>query len=186
MSDRPRFPRDQAVAVATQLQAMISPACERIAIVGSLRRSKDTVGDIELLFIPRMTTRPDGLFDRETVSVAGEVIDRLVKDRLLDKRTNAKGQFTWGDQNKLAIHVPSGIPVDLFATTPEKWWVSLVIRTGSKETNLRLTNGAIRHGGQLNAYGSGVTWKDGSHTAATSEQHVFELCHILYLEPHQR
>lgn len=61
-----------------------------------------------------------------------------------------------------------------------------MIRTGSKDTNLRLTTGAQRRGATLNAYGMGVTWSDGTTTPATSEQHVFEMCGIPYLEPCKR
>lgn len=181
-----KWPHAEALRVAEELQAMISPACKRIAIAGSLRRWKPEVGDIELLFVPILSERPDGLFDRRIVDVCSEVVEKLLADGVLAKRPNVNGHFTWGERNKLAIHVPSGIPVDLFGTTEANWFVSLVIRTGSKETNLRLTNGAIRRGATLNAYGSGVTWSDGTQTAATSEQHVFEMCGVLYLPPERR
>lgn len=186
MNDRPRFPHARALVVAEELQAMLSPACERIAIVGSLRRLKPDVGDIELLFIPRKATRPDGLFDVVEVSVADEVLDTRLRDGTLVKRPNVNGVFTWGDANKHAIHVASGIPIDFFATRPANWWVSLVIRTGSKDTNLRLTTGAQSQGASLMAYGPGVRWSNGTVTEATSERHVFELCKVPYLEPQKR
>lgn len=185
-SVKTKFPRATALPIAEELQAMIAPACTRIAIAGSLRRGKAEVGDIEILYVPKLTERADGLFDRKIVDVAGEVIDGLAQRGLLAKRLNVRQQFTWGERNKLAIHVPSGIPVDLFGTSEENWWVSLVIRTGSKETNLRLTTGANRQNATLNAYGCGVTWSDGTITPATSERHVFELCRVPYLEPHER
>lgn len=181
-----RWPHAEALAVAEQLQAILSPACRRIAIAGSLRRRKPDVGDVELLFVPILTERPDGLFDRRIVDVCSEVVEKLLADGVLAKRPNVNGHFTWGERNKLAIHVPSGIPVDLFGTSEANWFVSLVIRTGSKDTNLRLTNGAIRRGATLNAYGSGVTWSDGTQTPATSEEHVFEMCGVPYLPPHKR
>lgn len=181
-----RWPHAEALAVAEQLQAILSPACRRIAIAGSLRRRKPDVGDVELLFVPILTERPDGLFDRRIVDVCSEVVEKMLADGVLAKRPNVNGHFTWGERNKLAIHVPSGIPVDLFGTSEANWFVSLVIRTGSKDTNLRLTNGAIRRGATLNAYGSGVTWSDGTQTPATSEEHVFEMCGVLYLPPERR
>ena len=181
-----RWPHAEALAVAEQLQAILSPACRRIAIAGSLRRRKPDVGDVELLFVPILTERPDGLFDRRIVDVCSEVVEKMLADGVLAKRPNVNGHFTWGERNKLAIHVPSGIPVDLFGTSEANWFVSLVIRTGSKDTNLRLTNGAIRRGATLNAYGSGVTWSDGTQTPATSEEHVFEMCGVPYLPPHKR
>lgn len=186
MSDKKRFPHAAALAVATELQAMISPACHRVAIAGSLRRGKPEVGDIELLFIPRMSQRPDGLFDTRIVDVCAEVCEKLLDDGILAKRPNVNGHFTWGEKNKLAIHVASGIPVDFFGTAEANWFVSLVIRTGSKDTNLRLTTGANRKGATLMAYGSGVKWSDGTITAATSEEHVFEMCGVPYLSPEKR
>ena len=44
----------------------------------------------------------------------------------------------------------------------------MVVRTGSKETNLRLTTGAQKQGRSLNAYGRGVTCSDGSIVPATT------------------
>lgn len=185
--DKKRWPHAEALAVAKQLQDLICPACEQIAIAGSLRRMKPFVGDIELLFVPRYTERPEGLFENRIVDVADEVIEKLFKDGIIAKRPNIRGSFTWGVSNKLAIHVASGIPVDLFSTYKERWWVSLVVRTGSKETNLRLTNGAIKLGRSLNAYGQGVTIrKTGEVIPALSEEQVFSLCGIPYLEPTKR
>lgn len=181
-----KFPHTKALAVAQDLQAMLAPACKRIAIAGSLRRLKPEVGDIELLFIPILSERPDGLFDTKVVDVCSEVVEGLVKQGILALRPNVNGSFTWGERNKLAIHVASGIPVDLFGTSEENWWVSLVIRTGSKETNLALTTGANKQNASLMAYGNGVKWSDGTVTPATSEQHVFELCKVPYKEPAQR
>lgn len=181
-----KFSHADALAVAEELQAILAPACHRIAIAGSLRRLKPEVGDIELLFIPRLSQRPDGLFFSRFVDVCSELTENLVAQGILAKRPNVNGSFTWGERNKLAVHIPSGIPVDLFGTSDANWWVSLVIRTGSKETNLALTTGANKKGASLMAYGSGVKWSDDTVTQATSEQHVFEMCGVPYKEPQDR
>lgn len=186
MSDKKKFPHAEALKVAWELQAILAPACQRIAIAGSLRRLKPMVSDIELLFVPRMSERPDGLFDMRIVDVCSEVVEKLLTDGIFTKRPNVNGHLTWGERNKLAVHVASGIPVDLFGTSEANWWVSLVIRTGSKETNLALTTGANKQGASLMAYGSGVKWSDGTVTNATSERHVFEMCGVPYKEPKDR
>ena len=186
MSDKPKIARSIAIPVAEEIITLLSPCCERIAIAGSLRRGNAEVGDIEILYVPRMSERPDGLFDKKIVSVAEEVINLHLDNGYFSKRQNKAGSFTWGESNKLAIHTRSGIPVDLFSTTQPRWWVSLVIRTGSKDMNLALTMGAIAKNAHLNAYGVGVTWSDGSVTEATSEEHVFELCGVKYREPKDR
>lgn len=187
MSEKKQWPRDTALQVAQEIVARLALSCERIAIAGSIRRGKPWVGDIEILFIPRMSTRPDGFFDTRIVSVASEVIDALLIEGYFSKRQNKNGVFAWGESNKLAIHTASGIPVDLFSTSEERWWVALVIRTGSKETNLRLTTGANKLNRTLNAYGYGTTDRaTGETTKANSEQDVFSLCGVPYLNPEQR
>lgn len=172
-----------AIAAAYELKNALAPFCHRIEIAGSLRRGKPEVGDIELVFIPKMDDRQIDFFTVAPVDTAGEKIESLLAAGELTKRPNVNGDFTWGERNKLATHVTSGIPVDFFSTTKDNWWVTLVIRTGSKETNLALTMGAQSKNARLNAYGCGVTWSDGTMTQAASEQHVFELCGVPYKEP---
>lgn len=58
MSAGPRMPLAQALDLAVELQDLLAPACERIQIAGSIRRLRETVGDLELVAIPRM--RPQG------------------------------------------------------------------------------------------------------------------------------
>jgi DNA polymerase/3'-5' exonuclease PolX len=186
MSEKQKFPRDIALAVAYEIKNQLEPFCERIEIAGSLRRGKAEVGDIELLYIPRTENRQQDFFSSAPVNIAAEKISQMLAVGELAKRPSKIGVFTWGDNNKLGIHVASGVPVDLFQTTAENWWVSLVIRTGSKDTNLALTTGAQKQNARLNAYGCGVTWSDGTTTAATSERHVFELCGVEYKEPENR
>jgi DNA polymerase/3'-5' exonuclease PolX len=183
---RKKYPRETALKVAEELKAILGPACHQIAIVGSLRRGKAEVHDAELLYVPRFTERPEDMFASRFVDLAEEVTDKLLADGVLKKRPNINGHFAWGSSNKLAIHVASGLPVDLFTTTEKRWWVALVIRTGSKETNLRLTTGAIKQGRKLNAYGEGVTMPDGTVTPAFSEKSVFDLCGVPYLQPEKR
>ena len=187
MSDKKQWTHAAAMNVAKDVLARLFACCERLAVAGSLRRLKPTVGDVEILYVPKLTRRPDGLFDERIVSVASEVIDGLLAEGYFAKRPSKTGVCTWGEANKLAVHTASGVPVDLFATTAENWWVALVIRTGSKQMNLELTAGANRLNRTLNAYGCGVTNRaTGEVTPATSERHVFELCGVPYRELEDR
>lgn len=189
MSDKLKWPAIEAAEVAEQLIAELAPACERICFAGSLRRRKTEVGDLELLYIPKYELRgdPEDIFETpKQTNVADLAIAQLEKMHVLGRRKNVNGSEMFGEKNKLMVHVASGLPVDLFSTTAENWWVSLVVRTGSKETNLRLTNGAIARGGSLNAYGAGVTWRDGHVSVAVSEKGVFDLCGVPFLKPQDR
>lgn len=191
MSDNHRklIPREEALAVAKELYDRLSPFTEKCKVVGSLRRYRKFVHDIELLFIPKTELKREGLFpiDDTLADRAELTIDRWEREGFLKKRPNVRGSFTWGKQNKLAIHTRTGIPVDLFSTTVEKWWVALVIRTGGKITNLQLTKAALARGLTLHAYGSGFErLSDHTQIPCSSEQDVFRIAGIPYVAPQYR
>jgi DNA polymerase/3'-5' exonuclease PolX len=53
-SEQARWPAAIARKVADELVQALTPRCEQICIAGSLRRGKAEVGDIEILYIPRL------------------------------------------------------------------------------------------------------------------------------------
>jgi DNA polymerase (family X) len=116
--------------------------------------------------------------------LADELLDLWLADGTLRKRPNINGSVTWGEYNKLAVH-RSGIPVDLFATTADRWFVTLVMRTGPSESNVALAAAAKRRGMQFHAYGM-LEGRDGQSIITQSEQEVFERCGMPYREPEQR
>lgn len=177
----------KGMAVGTKLLEELGPHCERCIVAGSLRREKAEVSDVEILYIPDIMQVPAGLFDTEPFNAADAHLIQLVSLGVLRPRPNVNGQTSWGKKNKLAVHVESGIPVDLFSTTVENWWVSLVVRTGSKETCLALTTGAHRLNRELVAYGAGTRdRRTGLVTPARSEQEVFALCGVPYVSVKDR
>jgi len=194
MIAKPKIPRADALKVARWLYDVLSPFCTRCKVVGSLRRGKRTVGDIEMLYIPKLTPDPETFFsallgDKEAplISLADETINRLVKDGVLSKRLSSAGTTAWGNLNKLAVHCESGIPVDFFSTTEARWWVSLVVRTGGKLSNMRLAQAALQKGMHLNAYGEGFTVRStGERIPCNSEEEVFQLAGIPYARPEFR
>ena len=173
---------------ANVLIAELRPFVERIEIVGSVRRRKEEVGDVELLFIPIFKDDQSDMFAPSQLDLASELLDHLENIGVLAKRKSVTGYDAgWGAKNKLAVFVENGMPVDLFSAASGNWWNSLVIRTGGKETNLRLTTGANRLNRTLLAYGCGVQdRKTGIVTPTFSEKSVFDLCGEKYLEPEDR
>ena len=188
MSNKPRFSAAIARKVADELAAELAPRCERIEIAGSLRRGKAEVGDIEILYIPKIgQVRMPGELFPQTGSLTDELLNQWLAQRVLAKRPNINGNAAWwGVQNKFAVHVASGIPVDLFATTAERWFGSLVIRTGSKEMNTTLANSALRRGMQLHSYGVLENARTGEQIIPQSEREVFERLGVPYREPAER
>lgn len=174
--------------VAQSILLALEPSCERIIIAGSLRREKPEVGDIELVYIPRFEMRPKvgDMFERENANLADLAIRRMIETGKLELRQNANGSVTYGDKNKLCRHSASGIPVDLFSTTENKWWNTLVVRTGPKELNQRIATIAQSHGCRWNVYDVGFTDKDGNIWPMGCEEAVFKFVGIPYACPRER
>jgi len=166
----------QAREIAGTLKSLLEGSCERIEIAGSIRRRKWYVGDIELLCIPKFM---DG------VDLLDQALKGLLESRVLGYRRDKRGSITYGLKNKLLWHVVGGIGVDIFSTTEECWPVSLVVRTGGKQTNIRISMAAQERGYQFHAYGSGFTTPHGE-IVCRSEREVFETVGLPYRDPWER
>ena len=70
MSDKKKWPLEQAKAVAVELLSYLHGFCERAQIAGSIRRGKSLVGDIEILYIPKMEMRKTDMFSAHEVDLA--------------------------------------------------------------------------------------------------------------------
>ncbi|NQU75724.1 MAG: hypothetical protein HQ546_05360 [Planctomycetes bacterium] len=184
---KPRFPRADACAVAAELVKALRPDTARIIIAGSLRRRKDEVGDVEILYISRIATRtvPGELFAKERGPAADQVIEQLERAGILARRLNGKGTQTYGPKNKLMVHCASGIPVDLFAATQGNWWNYLVCRTGGKQNNIAICQAARGRRLTWNPYGPGFS--NGSLVIpASCEREVYDIAGLPYREPWER
>jgi DNA polymerase/3'-5' exonuclease PolX len=183
-----KFSRSRANAVADELEARLGPACTQILACGSLRRMRYEVGDLELCYVPRIIEQPDqdALFGAVKIDQAEAAIGQALRQKILKPRPNVKGAITWGPRNKLAIHVESGVPVDLFATTEDCWPNYIVSRTGPAKLNQQIASLARERGLRWHPYGKGFTRTDGSWLVVGSEREVFEAVGLRYLEPRKR
>lgn len=167
---------EKAKSIAETIKAILESSCEMIVIAGSIRRRKPDVGDLELLCIPKYI---DG------VDMLDAKIQTMIYFDMLGYRLNKLGRKVYGPKNKLLVHLPSGIGVDVFSTTEECWPVSLVVRTGGKVTNQRISMAAIKKGLRFRAYGRGFTGPNGE-IICHSERQVFETVGLVYHEPWER
>jgi DNA polymerase/3'-5' exonuclease PolX len=187
-TEKTRYPIELALEVAQQLSLVLSPHCLQIQTVGSVRRAKPTVGDLEILYIPRNANIiPDGeLFSRPIIA-PDPIIAQLITSGVLAKRLKSNGTTTFGQWNKLLLHTATGLPVDLFATSPVGWWNNLVARTGGKAMNVEIASAAIRQGMHWEMYGGCFTIdRTGAKIYPQSEKDVFSIVGKDYLEPHLR
>jgi len=188
MSDKPKFARAVALEVAREVCALLKPHCEpdRLIVAGSLRRRKEQVGDVELVYVSKLELAAADLFSVDSVPVVDRVLSGLLAAGTVGKRHTVTGAETWGPKNKLAFHIASGVPLDFFATTEAAWFNYLVCRTGGAANNTWIAGAALRKGWRWNPYGAGFTDRSGELVPVRSEREAFELVGLPYREPWER
>jgi DNA polymerase/3'-5' exonuclease PolX len=172
----------QAEPIAEYFLGLMAPACERIEVVGSLRRRRIQVGDIELLLIPKWGKgEPTGLFEEDapTINLALAFLDEMVERGDLVKRTNINGQTMWGAKTQYAQF--GSVNIDIFQVhDPECWGVQKMIRTGPAEFSKSFVTQRNKGGKLPNDLfvKDGRVWKGGSNEplSTPTEDHFFRLC----------
>jgi len=145
--------------IETRLQS-ISGVINAVA-TGSIRRMKETIGDIDYLVVCN---------DPE------QVIDFFVKMPEVQEILG-KGQA------KAFVKLASGIDADLLVVPEESWGSALQYFTGSKEHSVQLRKMAISKGLRLNEWG---IFKGGKRVAGATEEEVYETLGIQWMPPEMR
>ncbi|MBA7541791.1 hypothetical protein ES705_34107 [subsurface metagenome] len=78
------------------------------------------------------------------------------------------------------------VPVDIYVASEEIWATLLLIRTGSKESNIRLCTLAQKRGWRLAASGDGLFDENGQRIAGDTEASIFEALGLAYQRPEER
>ena len=126
-----------------------APSISRVELAGSIRRFRETVGDLDI------------------AAASGEPREVVEAFAALDEvsRVELKGP------NRCRTILGNGFPADLWVL-PERYWASLFFHvTGDKYHDIRLRDMAITRGGRLNEYG--YTEGDRLKTFAT-EMEIYE------------
>jgi len=166
-----------AKEIAAQLQAELQPFCERISIVGSVRRNKPEPRDIELLFIPKKVIV--GQLALFNAPVKMQSMQELVQ--IVDRYHKIKGDVLTGKYAQRLL--PNGIKVDFFTAAKNSWGYQKLIRTGSSEFSRKVARRWV----QLGFKGDdGYLTKDGSIIPVKEEEELFELLKLKYVEPAKR
>lgn len=116
----------QAKEIAIKILKMIEPFCLKSDIVGSCRREKQEVKDIEIICVPRITPIKD-LFDTEVGSQRSYPFCKAVKSL----GVVLSGKIETGRYIKIAL--VEGINFDLFIPQTQDYERMKAIRTGSAE-----------------------------------------------------
>lgn len=189
MTTKRQWDRVRVEQLAEVIMQHLAPFCERITVAGSVRRRQDSVGDLELLAVPKtVKAEQAGLFGDSRVSeesLLDAEVARLLKMGTFRPRPNKDGNTSVGPLNKLLIWTPAGLPVDLFTTTVDNWGLSMLVRTGPKEYNMRVMARLRALHLKGHAYG-GIEDQDGIQHSCPHEADVYRWLGWLYVPPEMR
>jgi DNA polymerase (family 10) len=165
-----RFRIDKAQSHADTISDLIRafPGIDEITPAGSLRRGRETVGDLDLL-VTGPACEPD------VVSAAVEHVAALP---LIDKLL-AKGQ------NKVSFTLRNNLQVDVRLLPRSGYGAALQYFTGSKMHNVALRQRAIKRGLTLNEYAL-LRVEDNKIIAAASEADIYNALDLDYIPPELR
>jgi DNA polymerase (family 10) len=161
-----RFLLGFATATAAELTAYLreTPGVERVTPAGSLRRGKETVGDLDLL-----VSGPG----------AAAALDRFIGHPRVHE------VLGHGANKASARFGLEGIQVDVRAVPEESYGAAMQYFTGSKEHNVHLRQRAQRMGMTLNEYGLSRL-DDGAVVASRSEEEIYAALGLEWIPPELR
>src|SRR6516225_6209289 len=168
-----RFLIHAAEAAATSLAEHIKKvgkAVDSVTPAGSLRRGKETVGDLDLL-----VTLADGFTSQKHVDALAE---HILKFRDIDQKL-AHGE------NKVSFTLTNGLQVDVRLLEKENFGAALLYFTGSKEHNVALRGRANDMGLTLNEYAL-ATLKGEKPVAGRTEEEIYAKLKLDYIPPELR
>ncbi len=151
----------EALELVEHVISGIKEHCQKVAYAGSLRRMKETVGDIDILAVGESKPIMDAFTSIEGVT---EVI--------------AKGD------TKSSILIGTR-QVDIRVVEPHQWGAALQYFTGSKEHNVHLRELAKEKGLKINEYGV-FKVDTGERIAGESEEEVYECLGLVWIPPELR
>jgi DNA polymerase (family 10) len=160
---------DEAQKLSAYIQKA-GKAVESVTPAGSLRRGRETVGDLDLL----VTMRPGHDKQKDVDSVAAHILKYPGIDQVL-----AHGE------NKVSVLLGNGLQVDVRLLDKKSFGAALLYFTGSKEHNVVLRGRAKDMGWTLNEYAL-TTLKGGKFVAGKTEAEIYSKLKLDFIEPELR
>ncbi|TSC97332.1 MAG: DNA polymerase (family X) [Parcubacteria group bacterium Greene1014_47] len=138
-----------------------SKLVKQAVAAGSIRRMKETVGDVDMLV---------------TTKTPEKVIEFFLSYVKYDK--------LWGrGPTKVSVHTLRGFNIDVRVLPEEVFGAGLQYFTGSKEHNVKLRTLALQKGYKLSEYG---LFKGEKRVACETEEEIYKVLGMQYIEPELR
>jgi DNA polymerase (family X) len=166
-----RFLIDAAEAEANKLTEYLAkfPGIDRITPAGSLRRGRETVGDLDILV---------------TGTACCSEAERANAVQYVAKYPPLMDVIARGD-NKISFRLRSGMQVDVRLLSPESFGAAMQYFTGSKAHNVALRQRALKMGYTLNEY-SLADVKTEKPVAGKTEEEIYAKLKLDYIPPELR
>jgi DNA polymerase (family 10) len=176
---------EEAQVLAEQVRVTLEPLCERVVIAGSIRRQKPEVNDIDLVTLPKCAERSSFLDCNYKVRVSETEVWLTLFPSVL-KKWGLKVDAL-GPELLRFSRIEDGFQVDVYRARPETWGVILLVRTGSKQHNVKLCSLARSKGLMLSA-AKGVIADDGCGevVASWTEEEIFAALGLAFVAPKDR
>ena len=155
-----RFLLGFALPEADDIVMVLEPHVSRIAVAGSLRRRKETIGDVDILAVA----------DSDDIMEVFTGMDRVEKI------------LVQGD-TKSSVRLEGGLQVDLRIVGAESFGSALQYFTGSRDHNIAMRQRAIRQGYKLNEYG---LFDGDRQVAGETEEAVYRALDLAWIPPELR
>jgi DNA polymerase (family 10) len=158
-----RFLLDTALGTALELVSHLQsvPGTQRCAYAGSLRRMRDTIGDIDIL---------------AAADEPGPIMDALIALPIVAE------VIVHGDK-KTSVRTHDGVQVDLRVVPLAAWGAALIYLTGSKPHNLRIRELAGRQGLKLSEYGLHREGDPEELVVSETEEEVYAQLGMAWIPP---
>jgi len=166
-----RFLLDTAEELAEKLveHLLAAPGVEKVTPAGSLRRGRETVGDLDILVTGK------GCIEAESRQT---LIEHLLRfPGLMD--VIAQGE------NKVSFRHRNGMQVDVRLLPPESFGAAMQYFTGSKAHNVALRQRALKMEFTLNEY-SLANVEDGKPVAGKTEEEIYAKLKLDFIPPELR
>jgi len=162
---KPRVLLSRALGIAEDIATALRehPAADRVQIAGSARRMTETVKDLDLV---------------ATATDATALAEAFCELPLIDEVHSS------GEAGARAV-TNNGMSVDLRIVPPENFGNLLQHFSGSKAHNEALRTDAVRRGFHVSEYGVTDDSSGKTHACETEEE-VYELLGLAYIEPELR
>jgi DNA polymerase (family 10) len=145
------------------------PGCVRCTYAGSLRRMRETVGDIDIL--AAVAAGPEG-------GAAGSSAPLMAALRALP----GVAEVIASGDTKTSVRTQHGLQVDLRVVPDDSWGAALQYFTGSQAHNVRIREIAVRLGLRLSEYGL-LRVENGERIASRTEEEIYHALGMSWVPP---